>query len=45
MLQTARDSIRSAQDRAKTYANKGRQDIAFDEGDMVYLNFLRSRKL
>ena len=37
MLQIARDSIHSAQDRAKTYANKGRQDITFDEGDMVYL--------
>ena len=37
MLQVARDSIRSAQDRAKTYADKGRRDITFDEGDMVSL--------
>ena len=37
MLQTAKDSIRSAQDRAKTYADKGRREVAFEGGDFVYL--------
>ena len=37
MLQIARDNIRSAQDRAKVYADKGRRKVTFDEGDMVFL--------
>ena len=37
MLQIARNSIRSAQDRARVYADKGRRKITFDEGDMVFL--------
>ena len=37
MLQAAKDSIRNAQDCAKTYANKGHREVAFEEGDFVYL--------
>ena len=33
MLQIARDSIRSAQDRARAYTDKGRRKVAFDEGE------------
>ena len=37
MLQIACNSIHSAQDWAKVYADKGRWKITFDEGDMVFL--------
>ena len=37
MLKVACTSICSAQDRAKTYANKGRRKVTFVEGDFVFL--------
>ena len=37
MLQTAQDSICSTKERARNYDDKGRRDITFVEGDMVYL--------
>ena len=40
MLQTTQDNIRSAQDRARSYADKSQRDITFDEGDLVYLKVL-----
>ena len=40
MLQTAQDNIRSAQERARNYAEKSRRDITFDEGDLAYLKVL-----
>lgn len=37
MIKAARKSICSAQDRAKTYADKGRRKVTFAEGDFVFL--------
>lgn len=37
MLKAARESICSAQDRAKTYDDKGRKKVTFEEGDFVFL--------
>ncbi|MCO5612810.1 hypothetical protein L7F22_067081 [Adiantum nelumboides] len=37
MLKAARESIRSAQDRVQTYANKARRKVTFEEGDFVFL--------
>ena len=37
MLQMAKESIRSAQDRAQFYANRGRTPREYQEGDLVYL--------
>ncbi|MCO5608753.1 hypothetical protein L7F22_062968 [Adiantum nelumboides] len=37
MLKAACESIRSAQDRAKTYANKARRKVTFEKGDFVFL--------
>ncbi|MCO5563781.1 hypothetical protein L7F22_017429 [Adiantum nelumboides] len=37
MLKAARESIRSAQDRAQTYANKACKKVTFEEGDFVFL--------
>ncbi|MCO5610193.1 hypothetical protein L7F22_064429 [Adiantum nelumboides] len=37
MLKAARESIRSAQDRAKTYANKACRKVTFEKGDFVFL--------
>ncbi|MCO5589086.1 hypothetical protein L7F22_043052 [Adiantum nelumboides] len=37
MLKASRESIRSAQDRAKTYANKVRIKVTFEKGDFVFL--------
>ncbi|MCO5584567.1 hypothetical protein L7F22_038497 [Adiantum nelumboides] len=37
MLKVARESIRSTQDRAQTYANKAHKKVTFEKGDFVFL--------
>ena len=37
MHHAAKDSIRSAQDCAKMYADKGHREVTFEEDDFVYL--------
>ena len=45
MSQIKQDSIRSAQDREKNNAYKGRRDITFDEGALVHLKVHAQAKL
>ncbi|MCO5592692.1 hypothetical protein L7F22_046695 [Adiantum nelumboides] len=44
MLKAAHESIRSAQDRVQTYANKARRKVTFEKGDFVFLKVATKSK-